>query len=143
MNSKNSFTDVQQMIHDFTIEHLKAGIELEKIEKILEKSKTQGKYTSLDIMTVINKVFENQLVVTFKSSNNSQDNSLTNDEQVFMKFLRENPVHELSTVEVYRKINLSTRKGTNVKNTLIEKGLIKINEIKYDKGWKKIIRPTN
>jgi hypothetical protein len=46
----------------------------------------------------------------------------------------------MSTVEVYRQTGLSARKGTNVKNALQEKGLIKIKEIKYDKGWKKIIR---
>jgi len=43
-------------------------------------------------------------------------------------------------VEVYQQIGLSARKRTNIKKQLQEKGLIKIEEIKYDKGWKKLIR---
>ena len=66
--------------------------------------------------------------------------TLNRDEQVFIEFLQKNPTHTLSTVEVYRQTNLSARKGTNVKNSLQEKGLIKIKEVKYDKGWKKLIR---
>jgi hypothetical protein len=57
--------------------------------------------------------------------------------------LQENLDHTLSTVEVYQKIGLSARKGTNAKKALEEKGLIKILEEKYDKGWKKLIRLAN
>jgi len=138
------FTDVQKIIYQFVKEYLANGVELKDIEKILEQSKTQGKYTSEDIMKVINKVFENQLVVTFKNdkkpriSTNGSD--LTDDQRKFTEFLQANPTHTLSTTEVYRKIGLSARKGTAVKKQLEEKGLIKIEEVKYDKGWKKFIR---
>ena len=142
-NLKDNLTEIQQTIYDFITAHLDKGIELKEIEKILEKSKTQGDYTSLDILTVVNKIFENQLVVTFKSSKNSGYNSLKPDEQVFMEFLQKNPEHALGTVEVYRKIGLSTRKGTVTKNALQEKELITIEEIKYNKGWKKLIRLSN
>lgn len=135
---ENNFNEVQKMIYDFAINHLEAGISLEKIEETLERSKTQGKYTSSDIMTVINKVFESQLG-TFKSSNNVINNSLNDSEQVFIEFLQKNPDHGLSTVEVYKQIGLSNRKGTVVKKDLMKKGLIEVEEIKYDKGWKKII----
>jgi len=43
-------------------------------------------------------------------------------------------------VEVYRQIGLSARKGTEVKKELEEEGLIKVEEVKYEKGWKKLIR---
>ena len=140
---QSNLTEIQQTIYDFITAHLDAGMELKEIEKTLEKSKTQGNYTSLDILTVVNKIFENQLVVTFKSSKNSGSNSLKPDEQVFVEFLQKNPEHTLGTVEVYRNIGLSTRKGTMVKKALQEKGLITIEEIKYSKGWKKLIRITN
>jgi len=152
-----NLTEVQKTIHEFVMENLKAGIELEQIEKTLEQSKTQGDYTTSDIIKVINQVFENQLVVTFKKNDTTpkciqngklapaHNNEkfvrvLSPDEQVFMEFLQKNPAHKLSTVEVYRQTNLSARKGTNVKNSLQEKGLIKIEEVKYEKGWKKLIR---
>ena len=122
--------------------HLKAGVELEQIEKILEKSKTQGNYTSTDIITAVNKVFETQLA-TFKKNDVTTEciqSDLNPDQQVFIEFLQKNPNHTSSTVEVYRQIGLSARKGTSVKKQLQEKGLIKIEEIKYEKGWKKLIR---
>ena len=142
----NVFTEVQQTLYDFIKGYLESGVELDEIEKILEQSKTQGGYESSDIMTVINKVFENRLVVTFKNGNNSDDivknDGLSPDQQNFIEFLQKNPAHELSTVEVYQEIGLSARKGTNVKKQLQDMGLIKIEEVKYEKGWKKLIRPS-
>jgi len=137
------FTEVQNTLYNFVKGYLEQGVELEDIEKILEQSKTQGNYTSTDIITVINEVFKNQLVVTFKKENDSKNDSLNANEQVFMEFLRTNPKHMLSTVEVYRQVGLSSRKGTETKKVLQDKGLISIEEIKYHKGWKKLIRLSN
>jgi hypothetical protein len=75
-----------------------------------------------------------------QATSNKQQSTLQEDEEKFLKFLEENPKHVLSTTQVYKQIGLSARKGTNTKNSLEEKGLIAIKEIKYDKGWKKIIR---
>jgi len=57
-----------------------------------------------------------------------------------MKFLQENQSHNLSTTEIYKAVGLSARKGTNTQNSLEEKSLIRIEEVKYNKGWKKLIR---
>ena len=137
------FTEVQNILYNFVKGYLASGVELGEIEKILEQSKIQGNYTNQDIITVINKSFRNQRVVTFKkneSSENTISSDTTPEQQVFIKFLRQNPNHTLSTVEVYRQVGLSARKGTKIKKELQEKGLIKIEEIKYEKGWKKLIR---
>lgn len=140
--SENNLTEVQQMIYDFVTAHLDEGVELGEIEKILEKSKTQGEYTTSDIILVINSIFENQLA-TSKNLKTVKYDDLESDEQVFMEFLQKNPGHNLSTTEVYRQIGLSARKGTGTKKNLEEKGLIRIEEIKYNKGWKKLIRLSN
>lgn len=149
-------TEVQKVLRDFINGYLAKGIELKEIEKILEQSKKQGSYTSEDIMKAINKIPETQkepkrkpvetsIPLLEKMKQSQRVNSKTeDDEQKFLDFLNENPKHTLSTVQVYQKIGLSARKGTNAKNSLEEKGLIAIKEIKYDKGWKKIIRlPEN
>ncbi len=135
-------TKVQEVLYNFVKEYLGQGVELREIEKILEQSKIQGSYTSQDIITVINKAFRNPVVVTFKKNKSPENNisDLTSEQQVFIKFLQQNPDHTLSTVEVYRQIGLSARKGTKIKKELQERGLIKIEEIKYEKGWKKLIR---
>ncbi|MFH1522102.1 MAG: DUF87 domain-containing protein [archaeon] len=138
----NNLTEVQQTIYDFVTAYLNAGIELGEIEKILEKGKTQGNYATSDIMSVINLVFENQLTASKKLKTVRYD-ELKSDERVFVEFLQKNPNHNLSTTEVYRQIGLSARSGTSAKKNLEEKGLIRIEEIKYNKGWKKLIRLSN
>ena len=139
----DNLTEIQQTIYNFITAHLDAGMKLEKIEKVLEKSKTQGNYTTSDIMSVINLVFENQLISIPKGLKTIRYDDLESDKQVFMEFLQKNPGHNLSTTEVYQQIGLSARKGTSAKKSLEEKGLIKIEEIKYNKGWKKLIRLSN
>jgi energy-coupling factor transporter ATP-binding protein EcfA2 len=152
---------VQEILYDFVKEYLEAGVELEDIEKILEQNKDVGKYTSSDIMEVINKVFDRQLkkkdgqeketdikeksqmpeeTLLVEKSVEKSELKLSDDEKKFVEFLIKNPNHEFSTTEVYRMIDLSPRKGTNVKKSLEDKKVIKIQEIKYDKGWKKFIR---
>jgi len=136
-------TEDQLLIYDYIEAHLKAGIPLEQIESTLEKSKAQGNYTSSDIIQAINLVFANQLEKYKNPTNENQESknkNLTPDEKTFLDFLEQNPAHNLATTQVYKQIGLSARKGTEIKKSLEEKGLIKIEEIKYDKGWKKLIR---
>ncbi|MFA5060852.1 MAG: DUF87 domain-containing protein [Candidatus Pacearchaeota archaeon] len=129
---------IQEILYDFVKEYLEKGIELSEIEKILEENKG-SKYTSSDIIQVINRVFDNQLVETKKEETTLPDD-LNEDHRKIIKFLLDNPNHSMSTVEVYQAVGLSARKGTKIKNELEKKGLIEIEEIKYPKGWKKIIR---
>ncbi len=72
--------------------------------------------------------------------NNKIDSLASSDEQTFLSFLRSNPNHTLNTVEIYRKMGLSTRKGNIAKNNLLSKGKIKVYEERSEKGWRKIIR---
>jgi len=140
-NQDYSKDSVHSLLYDYIIKHLQAGVSLEKIEKTLEESTKQGGYTTKDIVEVINMVFAEQLRknTKFKNDNFFTSEALSGDEQVFIEFLQENPNHNLSTVELYKRIGLSTRKGTSVKGRLLEKSLIRIDELRYDKGWKKII----
>ena len=69
-----------------------------------------------------------------------QDNQQDKEQEEFLIFLQNNPNHDYSTVDIYKKLGLSARKGNKIKNQLLDKGLIKVEEKKYDKGWKKLIR---
>jgi hypothetical protein len=138
--NKKVLPEVQQLIHQFVKEHLDAGQDLNTIEQTLEQSKSQGNYTTNDIIRVINNFFNHSIMTTLKKEENLTNEHLNGDQQIFVEFLQKNPNHMLSTVEVYREIELSARKGTKIKKELEEKNLIRIEEIKYDKGWKKLIR---
>ncbi|MBL7100391.1 MAG: ATP-binding protein [Nanoarchaeota archaeon] len=49
----------------------------------------------------------------------------------------------LGTAQVYRYLKLSARKGNELRKQLIDNGLIKVEEQRNDKGWKKILVPTD
>jgi tRNA uridine 5-carbamoylmethylation protein Kti12 len=139
--------NTQEVLYSFVLEQLNKGIVLEDIEKILEESKYQGGYTSNDIIKVINKIFENGPIVNLKNDKNNsipapKDSKigLESDKEKFVRFLIENPTHKLSTVELYKTINLSNRKGNEIKKELESLGRLRIQEEKYEKGWKKFIR---
>ncbi len=133
-------SEAQKMIYDFVIENLEKNIKLEEIEKVLVSSKKQGRYTDADVIKVINLVFESQLS---SGKPETPQNNLPKNEEIFMTFLQENPEHSLSTTEIYKEIGFSARKGTATKKILEKKNLIRVEEIKYNKGWKKIIRPNH
>lgn len=79
----------------------------------------------------------------FPEEKKTEVRGLPPEEKKFVVFLRENPEHKNSTVEIYKQVGLSARKGNVTKNKLLEKGLIKIEEERTDKGWKKYIRLTS
>ena len=125
---------------------------------IIEQRKEQGGYSLEDVSKAINYILkskfmnvshdnivtkeleQNQKIYKDKKSNLFNNNKGLSDEQErFLAFLQANPSHNLSTVELYKQVDLSARKGTKIKNQLIEKGLININEERNKKGWKKII----
>ncbi len=150
-----SLSEGQKLIYDYIKAHLEAGIPLPQIKEILEKSKEQGNYTLTDIGKAIKSILENKLAKeeikpikeeereegenNIKKENNIVED-LSPEEKKFTEFLKNNPEHKLATTAIYKEVGLSARKGTQTKKSLEEKGLIKIEAIKYEKGWKKIIR---
>lgn len=141
-NELSMFTPRQRKMHDFVLEYLAKGYSLKEIEHILEEGKHIGNFTSTDVLKVINHVFSDHFKVTFKKAENIKNAEIVigNDEQKFIEFLREHPTHSLSTVELYKALGLSPRKGNRIKATLEEKQLLKVITEKSDKGWKKYIR---
>jgi len=142
--AKKPLTEVQKMLEEYVRAHLAEGISLERIEATLERSKVSGGYTSTDIMKVINTMLTETLRKKLKKVNKVYDPAIYRDlstpERDFIEFLQKHPDHTLSTVEVYRRLGLSARKGTVVKKKLEAKKLITTEEIRYDKGWKKLLR---
>ncbi len=149
---EQSLTKTQEVLYEFTLNKLNQGLEFKKIENLLETGLADSLYTLQDVLIVINKALKQRLdkgataETKLKSFLNIQDTNvkedLTADEKRFISFLDINLNHEYSTIEIYKKVGMSTRKGNIIKNKLLEKGLINIEEKKYAKGWKKLIRPS-
>jgi len=140
----NKLTPTQKILFEFVQKKLQEGVNLKEIEKILERNKDKRYFSDLDILQVINYAFEQKIkgsdkYLKDKNTDFSEDD-VTNEEQKFIKFLKLNPNHQESTVNIYKILGLSTRKGNKIKNQLLEKGLIKVQEERNEKGWKKIIR---
>jgi hypothetical protein len=152
LSFREELTSGQKILYEFIEEKIEEGWDLDKIEKFMEERKEIGEYDSKDIAKAVNwclgrdnvTIEERQKTNLYKREiplkNTLYKAELSNEQEKIIVFLQANPSHELSTVELYRQIGLSARKGNKIKNELLEQGKIKIQEIKYNKGWKKIIR---
>ena len=147
----NSLTQAQRILYEYVQKKLVAGINLGKIEKTLEENTTKGDYKIVDVSKVINYAMTskiNNLNKTISENTNFVKQSKNETENIdgeieqkrFLSFLQENLEHNHNTVELYKKLNLSARKGNKIKNELLSKGLIRVEEKKNSKGWKKIIK---
>jgi hypothetical protein len=151
VKEQTSLTEKQEVLYAFIKSQLSQGKTLLETEQILESELKQNLYSMVDVLQAINHAMK----VEFGKSKRYQEpkdkiikeeiivkkipNGLSAEAHKFLEFLRLNQTHKLNTTNLYKAIGLSTRKGNNVKNELLEKGLIQIQEIKYDQGWKKFI----
>jgi len=166
---ENNLSKCQKILFEFVQTKLEKGWNICQIEEFLEKNRTEGyclkdisqaincalneklvsfsipKSIPLETESIPEKVVTEELEQNQKvyklivSNSNNINEDLSDGQKNFIDFLRENPEHELSTVNLYKKINLSPRKGNKIKDQLIQKGLIKVKEERNEKGWKKII----
>jgi dephospho-CoA kinase len=141
-------SEKEKILYEFVQQKLSEGLTLKEIEKLFEQGLSQKLYSLFEVMKVINYELENQLKKCSKKSNISRDQKidlegLGEDEKKFLQYLIENPHHKDSTVELYRKLGFSTRKGNIIKGRLLLNNYIEIEEVKYQKGWKKFIRLSN
>ncbi len=138
------FSKTQEVLYEFVASKLSEGKKLIEVERLLDSGFSSGYYTKKDVLVVINRALLERLRGRKKSApKTTLHENLSKEELSFLNFLMENPEHSLSTVELYKNIGFSPRKGNIIKNSLIEKNLIIINEEKYEKGWKKLIRLNN
>ncbi|HLC77988.1 MAG TPA: DUF87 domain-containing protein [Candidatus Nanoarchaeia archaeon] len=160
----NSFmSPCQKILYNFVSKRLMEGGNLSSLENELEMYKEDGKYNSLDVSIVINQALKDELSKTvsiqvksngdnvttldkgkiYKETKSSQSGNFKhadNTQEMFLSFLRENPSANVGTVEIYKRLGLSSRKGDKIKSELLNSGLIIVEERKNDKGWKKIIK---
>ena len=150
---KINLSKTEEVLLEFAINKKNEKWEIKEIEKILEQGVKSGYYTISNVIKVMNALLEKEFNKFKKPIEKKQIveikpkeeifKYLKEDEKKFMNYLLKNSEHNNSTVELYKKIGLSARKGNVVKNNLIEKNLITIKEEKNNKGWKKLIRLSN
>jgi len=149
-------TKTQKVLYDFVLGQMNKSKTLREIEKILESGLCEKLYNSVDIMKTVNCAFEAQ----FKKKNQSEkkqekskeiksinepvveygfSEELDEEQKHFLNFLMKNPSHEYTTVQLYKTLGFSPRKGNTLKNQLLGKKMIEIQEQKNLKGWGKFI----
>ena len=160
-------TLIQERLLEFVEQQLALGKSMAEIERIMEYYPNEGIYSFEDVSKVINYVLtsrfskinleqtagssenvttkekrKKQKVYKEKKPSKTHNNVLkdTTEQKRFLAFLQAHPKHNLSSVEVYKKVGLSARKGTKVKDQLLSLGKIKVLEKRNKKGWKKIIQ---
>jgi hypothetical protein len=152
-------TKTQEILYEFVYKQILQGKSIKEAEKMLEKGLSRALYKESDIFLVINHILETEMnkhnlnsifpkkqKIIENEIESAQENENTNltlnsqEEENFINFLLNNPSHKNSTVEIYKKIGISSRKGNVLKNKLLNNGIIEIHEEKNSKGWKKIIK---
>lgn len=154
-----NLTKTQEILYEFICKQVSNGKTIKEAEKILESGLSKALYKEADIFLAVNLALEkamkkNSLKFVSEVNNKfdaikkpaivAQHNVLSRtnhsqEEQKLIDFLALNPSHNCSTVEIYKRIGLSSRKGNITKNKLLEKGIIQVREERSTEGWKKII----
>ncbi len=127
---------VQKELYNFVQSKLAQGMELRDLENLLERKKEKGGFSVRDIGVVINYALENQM----KNRKAVGSKNLSEGQKDFMDFLNDNTGENVSVTEIYNELGLTPRRGNDIKNALLEKGLIKIEEVRDSKGRKKFVR---
>ncbi|MCR4327308.1 MAG: DUF87 domain-containing protein [Nanoarchaeota archaeon] len=143
-----SLSKTQNVLYEFVVSKLNVNKKLNEIEKLLDSGIFSGYYTKKDVLIVMNRALSEKLgnrkIESLEETNEvggtSLPSNLSKEELLIVDFLFNSPEHNLSTVDVYNSLGLSSRKGNVVKNKLFEKGLIEVIEEKSSKGWKKLLR---
>lgn len=149
---------LQQELMDYIMKQMENGHSLDAIKRFL-----QGYgYNSTDLNAAI-KIVKNRhpkfisketalemikngsVKPSKKSYENSYSQQTTNNTTQQTNSDRKQFLHKLfgneyPTGKLYRELNLSGRKGNELKNELLEQGLIEIEEVRTSLGWTKKIR---
>lgn len=143
--AEESLNSTQKILYHFVQSKLNENKSLKEIESLLEKGIFQNYYTDKDVLIVINFALNNRLKGNKETLKIPKEiplpEDLTDEERKFVSFLAVNPEHQLSTVEIYKRIGFSPRKGNQIKNNLLTKNLIKVKEQRNSNGWQKLIKP--
>ncbi|MCW8966631.1 MAG: hypothetical protein OQK82_08110, partial [Candidatus Pacearchaeota archaeon] len=134
---KSGVENAEEILFDFVKKKLSEGVSLSEIEDVLEKNRINGNYSSEVVASVINRVLSGE---EKKGQSDYSNFDLSESESRFLDFLKNHNCEDYGIVDVYKILGLSARKGNDIKNSLIGKNLICVEEIRNDKGWKKIIR---
>ncbi len=143
---EDKLTKTQEILSEFVHSKVNEGKKLNDVERLLESGLHSGYYSKKDILLVVSKFLSEKLKLKSESNKISKSveivvpQKFSNEENLFLKFLLDNSGHNLPTVEFYKSIGVSSRKGNVIKDNLLKKGVIKIEEEKNAKGWKKLIR---
>lgn len=137
-------------IQEFLVEHIKEqldqGMNLAQVKEGLARSgyKTAdiNKAVVHIVMTQRDKIREKPreempAVITRGTSTSY----LNETQQKLLAFIAKNPGY--GTTQIYKFLNLSARKGDRLKKKLADMGLLKVESVKSESGWRKILVPTD
>lgn len=146
----NELNRTQKILLEFVNKTFSEGKGLNEIERLLDSGLVSGFYSKKDVLIVMNIALSEKLNKNKTSQKEVQKGllvppfeNLNSDELNFVNFLLENPKNNFSTTQIYKEVGLSPRKGNNIKEKLLKKGIIFVKEERNTKGWKKLIRLSN
>ncbi|MCX6707501.1 MAG: DUF87 domain-containing protein [Candidatus Woesearchaeota archaeon] len=142
---------VQEFLFDFACKQVQEGFTIEEIQRKLIRED----YNKQDIdivLTNVKRKFEKDLnkkrmseSFSQKSGQQEQDGKdkarVGADHIMLLSILQNNP--GVGTAELYHLMNLSGRRGNQLKNELVEMGMISVIEDRNENGWTKRVKLTD
>ncbi|MEM4245081.1 MAG: hypothetical protein QXR60_02670, partial [Candidatus Nanoarchaeia archaeon] len=81
-----------------------------------------------------------EVISSVGSEETSISYSLNEIQKQLLQFICKNPGY--GTTTIYKYLNLSARKGDKLKKQLVDMGLLSVEAVKNESGWRKILKPT-
>lgn len=123
---------LQEFLANEIKQYVDAGMDKQKLRNYLLK---QG-YKSADINQAFRALDNRPKTVTKETERFVEEN------QKAKSFLKLVSSKSIPTTKIYKELNLSAREGNELKQALLFQGLIEVIEQRNEKGWSKIIKPT-
>jgi hypothetical protein len=139
-------------IQEFLVEYMKEQLDQGYSLKIIKESLLKSSYKSSDInravvhvvLTQRDKRVKKEIKEEAIPSVRSEDTSFSQLTQIQKQLLEFISTHSgYGTTQIYKYLNLSARKGDRLKKQLVEMGLLKVEAVKSEKGWRKFLKPTD
>ena len=140
---------IQEFLVEYINEQLDQGFNLKLIKESLLNS--GYKYADVNSAVVhvvltqrnqkINKGVIGEVIPSIKYEDTSVSCSLNKTQKNLLDFVSKNP--QYGTSQIYKYLGLSPRKGDRLKKKLVDMGLLKVEALKNEKGWKKVLKPTD
>ena len=127
----NLTNHVQKNLIDAIQKHLELGYTMSHTKKLL----CEQKFKLTDINKAMKFIAESKDRELAQKAYKGDADAVSEDEARFIGYVKQNK--DCNITKIYAALGLSARRGNDIKNDMLKKDLVTVEDIKTDIGWKK------